>query len=322
MVKYFSVVLLVLLNASMYSQKKGSDYTAKNVMINHHGRLFGTLQESKKNKANSTVALIIAGSGPTDRNGNSSLALQTNCLRMLADSLSAYGISSLRFDKRGVGESADVKLKEADLRFTTYVEDAAEWAKYLTENKKFKNVFVVGHSEGSLIGMLVCQKVKCAGFISLAGPGRNADELLVEQLQKQNESMAKDAAKILAALRADEPVKEVSPMLQSLFRPSVQPYMKSWISLNPAEELKKLNIPVQIINGSTDVQVSSKEAQLLSTAMPAAELKIIEGMSHILKSAPADYQENIKTYFQPELPLHPDIARTIYTFILKHNKNL
>ncbi len=321
MVRYFSVILLVLLQASVYAQKKGSDYTAKNVMINHHGRLFGTLQEPKKNKANSTVALIIAGSGPTDRNGNSSLALQTNCLRMLADSLSAHGISSLRFDKRGIGESADPKLKEADLRFTTYVDDAAEWAKYLLENRKFKNVFVIGHSEGSLIGMLVCQKVNCTGFISLAGPGRNADALLVEQLQKQNEGMAKEAAKILAALRADEPVKEVSPLLQSLFRPSVQPYMKSWIVINPSEELKKLNIPVQIINGSTDVQVSTKEAEHLSAAMPAADLIIIEGMSHILKPAPADYQENIKTYFQPELALHPELARRIYTFILKHNKN-
>lgn len=133
--------------------------------------------------------------------------------------------------------------------------------------------------------------------------------------------MAKEAAKILAALRADEPVKDVPPMLQSLFRPSVQPYMKSWIGINPAEELKKLNIPVLIVNGSTDVQVGAKEAELLKAALPAAELKIIEGMSHILKPAPADYQENIKTYFQPELGLHPEIGRTVYTFILKNNKN-
>lgn len=321
MTKYFSLALFLLLSVNISAQKTSSNFTTKNVMISHNGRLFGTFQEPKKNKVNSTAALIIAGSGPTDRNGNSSLALQTNCLRMLADSLSAHGISSLRFDKRGIGESVDPKLKEADLRFTTYVDDAAEWAKYLLESRKFKNVFIIGHSEGSLIGMLVCQKVNCTGFISLAGPGRNADALLVEQLQKQNEGMAKEAAKILTALRTDEPVKDVSPLLQSLFRPSVQPYMKSWISINPSEELKKLNIPIQIINGSTDMQVSAKEAELLSAAMPAAELKIIDGMSHILKPAPADYQENIKTYFQPELALHPELAPSIYTFILKHNKN-
>jgi hypothetical protein len=77
-------------------------------------------------KGAAPVALIIAGSGPTDRDGNSSMIPGRNdSLRMLAQALAQAGIASVRYDKRGVGASAQAVQSESALRFETYIDDAA-----------------------------------------------------------------------------------------------------------------------------------------------------------------------------------------------------
>jgi alpha-beta hydrolase superfamily lysophospholipase len=82
--------------------------------------------------------LIIAGSGPTDRNGNSP-AIQgaNNSLKYLAEGLAAQGIASVRYDKRGVAESKTAASSESDLRFETYIHDAVLWGKQLRTDKRF-----------------------------------------------------------------------------------------------------------------------------------------------------------------------------------------
>jgi predicted alpha/beta hydrolase len=141
-----------------------------------------------KQNASKAVALIIAGSGPTDRDGNNP-AMRNNSLKMLAEAMNKNGIVSLRYDKRGIARSRNAGLKEADLRFENYVDDAKAWINYLKKELKFTTIFVIGHSEGSLIGMIASQYKNVTKFVSIAGAGQPADKIIREQLKNQPPSI-------------------------------------------------------------------------------------------------------------------------------------
>lgn len=277
--------------------------------------LEGTLMMPASVKGQIPVALIIAGSGPTDRNGNNPVGLQTNAYKKLAEGLAENGIATLRYDKRGIAKSQISGLDEADLRIDTFIIDAVKWLEKLRKDQRFSSYFIAGHSEGSLIGMMAAQSIKTNGFISLAGPGRTADELIMEQLKGQPEMVTKEAAAIFAELKKGRVVDSVSLYLYSLFRPSVQPYMVSWVELNPSAEIAKLKTPVLIIQGTHDLQVPTSEADLLHKAQPASQLAVMEGMNHILRKCEPDRASNLATYSQPDLPLFDGLVKTVATFI-------
>ena len=260
------------------------------------------------------VVLIIAGSGPTDRNGNNPM-MTNNSLKMLAKELQKNGIASVRYDKRGVGESKSSALQESDLRFEDYVQDVEEWIKLLKEDDRFSNIIVLGHSEGSLIGMIASHKQEAKKFISVAGVGIPAGDILRKQLKGQPQFILDESLKIIEKLENGETVEKVSQMLYSLFRPSVQPYMISWFKYNPQIEIAKLNKPILIIQGTTDIQVSVSDADKLASANKKSQKQIIEGMNHILKEAELDRQKNIQTYSMPDLPLKKELIKFIVKFI-------
>jgi len=277
------------------------------------GELSGTLTVPIL-KGTFPVALIIAGSGPTDRNGNNA-QMKNNSLQMLAHELAAQGIASLRYDKRGIGKSASAMISEEKLRFENYVEDAKAWASELKADSRFRELIILGHSEGSLIGMLACEQADV--FVSLAGAGRPIDVILKEQLAVQldgKKKLLRAANEGLSKLKEGVLVEDAPVELFGLFRPSVQPYMISWMKYDPAVEISKLNIPIVIIQGSTDIQVSEEDARLLFEGHRLdSRLIIIEDMNHVLKIAPLDRTKNIETYSNPELPLAPELCRVLGT---------
>lgn len=277
------------------------------------GDLEGTLMLPDQN-ASKTAALIIAGSGPTDRDGNNP-AMKNNSLKMLAAELSKIGIASLRYDKRSIGKSRNAGLKEADLRFDNYVEDAKFWAVYLRKEAKFSTIVIIGHSEGSLIGMIASQDKSVSKFISIAGAGQAADKIIREQLKNQPPSATIEVNAILDELVKGKTVANTPSQLNTIFRTSIQPYMISWIKYDPQKEIAKLKIPVLIVQGTTDIQVSLDDANRLAKSLPKAKLVIIEGMNHIMKSAPSDRQMNILTYTQPDLALKKELIHHISAFI-------
>lgn len=222
------------------------------------GMLAGTLTVPAGNGPFS-VALIIAGSGPTDRDGNSKqTGLQTDAYKLLAQGLAAHGIASLRYDKRLVGSSRFTQ-SEADLRFDDFVKDASALVDFLKTDKRFNKIAIIGHSEGSLIGMIVAQRNPNAGlYISLEGAGKNAADLIDDQVRTTGASQA-IVDEVIAdneQLKAGKILASPDPQLNSLFRPSVQPYLISWFRYDPATELAKLKIPVLIVQGTTDIQTS------------------------------------------------------------------
>ncbi|WP_462319049.1 alpha/beta hydrolase [Marinilabilia sp.] len=277
------------------------------------GSIEGTLSHpSSEGKIH--VALIIAGSGPTDRNGNNPM-MTNNSLKMLAEGLAENNIASVRYDKRGIARSMSAGLNESDLRFDNYVDDAKAWIDMLAEDSRFSEIVVIGHSEGSLIGMIASQKDEVAKFISLEGSGLPAGDLLREQLKNQSPMVLDPSLPIIEKLEKGETVDSVPKMLYSLFRPSVQPYMISWFKYDPQDEIAKLDKPILIVQGTTDIQTSISDAEKLAQANPKAEKLIIEEMNHILKEAEADRQKNIQTYNDPDLPLKDGLIKSLVEFI-------
>lgn len=277
------------------------------------GKLAGTLTMPKVFK-NGPIALIIAGSGPTDRNGNNP-SMTNDAYKKLAHELAENNIASLRYDKRGIAQSAAAVEKEADLVFYDYVRDASEWITFIKLDKRFTQVVVIGHSEGSLIGMLA--STQADKFVSIAGPGRSADVLLKEQLQAQPKAYCDLAFPMIDSLVLGKTVSSVDPSLQSLFRPSIQPYLISWFKYNPQTELKKLTRPILIVQGTNDIQVSVEDAKLLTKANPTSQLLLIDKMNHILRTSSDDRQSNLATYSNAALPLADNLVKGIADFILK-----
>ena len=279
------------------------------------GNIFGTLT-TPLNFSKGPVVLIIAGSGPTDRNGNNPM-MKNNSLQQLAFGLADAGIASLRYDKRGIAASAKAMHEEAELRFDNYFNDAKDWVSLLKKDSRFNQIIIAGHSEGSLLGMIAATK-NVSKYISIAGPGNKADETIREQLENQPDAIKELAFPILDSLSAGITVSDPDPMLAALFRPSVQPYLISWFKYNPQIEITKLSIPILIIQGDNDIQVSVKDAELLSSAKKDAQINIIKGMNHILEMVPYDDKEaNIKSYSNPKLPLAEELLNTIISFIKK-----
>jgi alpha-beta hydrolase superfamily lysophospholipase len=310
-------ILLGLSSIGLFGQAKvDSTFSESAITLKTPtGDIFGTLTMPNNLKP-VPVVLIVPGSGPTDRNCNSPLGIHTNAYKMLAEGLAQKGIATIRFDKRGIGESKAAMTSESDLRFDTYINDVVGWISLLKTDKRFSKIIVLGHSEGSLLGMVAAERAKVAAFISIAGAGKPADEILQEQLKsKLPPQLMDESNKILDSLRAGKTVSNVSPSLASLYRQSVQPYMISWIKYNPTQEIAKLKIPVLIIQGTTDIQVSVEDAKLLSQAKPDAKLLIIDNMNHVMKEATADIQQNMATYKNPELPLKSGLVEDISNFV-------
>jgi pimeloyl-ACP methyl ester carboxylesterase len=311
-------LLLLLLSgcaSNLPAQKRDTIYTEKAITLKTAaGDISGTL--TLPDRKGSAVALIIAGSGPTDRNGNS-MFTNNNSLQMLARALANAGIASVRFDKRGVAKSAQAMKNEADLRFEDYIKDAAAWIQLLKKDKQFNGVIVIGHSEGSLIGMVAAATAGAKKFVSIAGTARPIDEILMEQLQTSSKELHDMSVPILDSLKKGLLVTNVDKKLATIFRPSVQPYMISWLKFNPQKEIKKLNMPVLLVQGTNDMQVPVEDAKLLSAAKPAAQLKLIQNMNHVLKQVEGDREANAASYKDPSLPISPGLIDAITVFIRK-----
>ncbi len=283
------------------------------------GTLSGTLMLPPGNGP-FPVALIIAGSGPTDRNGNNTMGVTGNIYMKLAQGLAADGIATLRYDKRGIGTSV-VNQTESDARFDDFVNDALSLAGYLERDPRFNSVSIIGHSEGSLIGIVAAERdPHIRALVSLEGAGRNLAAIIDEQVSNSpglSPEVVNQVRSINASLLAGKTVAIASPtpLLLALFRPSVQPYVISEYKYDPAKELAKLKIPVLIIHGTTDLQVSATDAKLLAAADPKATVVTIDGMNHVLVDAPADPAANAATYTQPALPLSAKLVPTIAQFL-------
>jgi len=263
-----------------------------------------------------TGVVIVAGSGPTDRNGNQP-TLQNNSLKMLAEALARRGVATVRYDKRFSGRTRLTGYGEAQIRFGHFVDDAAAWAAHLKKQPGVKRIAFLGHSQGGLVATLAATRTKADGLILLAAPGFNIADTLKRQLgaQLKTDALRKPVFDAIDRLRAGKPVPNYAGPAPALFRPSIQPFLISWMAHDPAERLRAFAGRVLIVQGTRDLQVNAGEAARLKKARPAAGLVTVKGMNHVLKAPLPGRLANIAAYRDPKMPLAPGLVDAVAAFL-------
>ncbi len=303
-------ILLLSLLVTTFCFSQNSEKDSKNISVSPF--IDGTILVPKK-AINIPLVILIGGSGPTDRNGNQQM-MENNSLRYLAEGLYKNNIASFRYDKRIVKQMKNRTINEESIRFDDFIKDAKDVFAYFSKAETFSTIYIIGHSQGSLVGMIAAQE-GADGFISIAGAGQTIDNVIIEQLSKQAPALADNARTAFDEMKEKGNTTNYSPGLASIFRPALQPFINSWMRYNPQEEIAKLEIPIFIINGDNDIQVSLTEADLLHKAKPGATYLVVSKMNHVLKKIEGNGLENQKSYNDYNMPVMPELIDSISKFI-------
>jgi hypothetical protein len=258
------------------------------------------------------VAVLIAGSGSTDHDGNGP-QVKPATLKKLAEQLAARQIATLRYDKRGAGGWKPEFGRHEDFRFKDYVDDAVALVDYLRGSGKFSKIILVGHSEGGLVAILTARRVQIDRLVLLTTAARRQGDLLKAQLEKR---IAPDQftpiAKAIDAIMSGQIVDPTPPGLS--IPPSMQPGIASAFLEDPIDPLKQIIQPVLIIGGGRDRQLARLDLVALAAAAPAAKTLWLPEMNHVLVDV-ADEADDVAAYNQPERPLDPDMIESVAAFI-------
>ena len=282
------------------------------------GPLGGTLLDAG---VRAPVVLIIPGSGPTDRDGNNPLGVTAAPYRLLAEALATKGVSTVRIDKRGLGGSKAAVADGNKVTIADYATDTHNWVASIRKRTGQRCVWLLGHSEGSLIALAAAQQPHgICGVISVSGAGRRLSDVIREQLRANpaNAPLLDSAMTALDVLESGQHVgvSAMHPALQKLFAPQVQDYLIDMFRQNPASLAAALKVPLLIVQGERDLQVSTADAKALAAAQPKARLVLLPQMNHVLKDvATDDRAANLATYADSSLPVDRDAVEAIAGFV-------
>jgi pimeloyl-ACP methyl ester carboxylesterase len=282
----------------------------------------GTLTLPAKVKGKIPVALIVAGSGPTDRNGNSTGPLRaqnnSNVYALLAWELARRGVASLRYDKRVVGDNL-MKVDLSALSIDDFVADVTAGARVLSLDPRFSELVLVGHSEGAeLVLQAANAGTPAKGIVMMSGAGRPILTVIREQISRQVSpaDLVKWDSASARYLRGEDP-GDVHPGLRALLMPANLRFMQTWTKYDPVIEIGKVRVPVLIVQGGRDIQVTEADARALKAAQPAATLFLIPAANHVYRAAESeDRIAQAKLYTDPTIPLVPELAPRIAEWIL------
>ena len=299
----FLLAFITCLNA----QK--NEFTTQNVIISP--LIEGTLL-APKTSSQTPLAILIADAGPTDRNGNQNFQ-KNNMLKKLAEELALHDVATFRYDKRTVKQIRRGQV-DSKIRFDDFVSDAIAVIDYFKTQNNFTEIYIIGHGQGSLVGMLAAKK-NIDGFISVAGSGKPIDEVILDQVAQMDSSLVKPARKAFVEIKAERLTRNYPQALNSVFSPDLQPFMRSWMAYHPSDQIRHLDIPILIVSGTKDLQVPVSEAELLYKNATNARLEIIENLNHVLFIIEGKTLENSKSYNESFRPISQILIQKIVAFI-------
>lgn len=300
------VYLLLYACSIYYTQVFKEEILIKNGNIELPGTLTKPSNSSK-------LIIWIHGSGNIDRNGNQAgLNINANYIQQFREEITKNGIAFFSYDKRTSNPKNNPFLN--GITFDDLVSDAKLYVNYFKENKEFKEIILLGHSQGLLVAMLASKNVE--KYISIAGPGEGIDQTIIKQITAQNAPLGEVTKAHVKELKETGTIKEVNPFLISMFSKQNHAFLSNWFQYNPVLEIKKISIPTLIISGSKDIQVKEEDATKLKEAKPDAQLKIIENMNHVLKTITKD-SDNLTSYYSPDYTISEKLIQTIVEFVNK-----
>lgn len=267
---------------------------------------------------NSPVILIVPGSGPTDLNGNNSLSGESNVYIQMAEALAADGISTIRVDKRGMFSSEAAGDPNA-VTLEIYAQDYRNWVDVIRAETNQSCVYMLGHSEGALmVSAASIDNANVCGLILVSAPGRPLGDVLREQLKANpaNKPIIKEAFSAISSLEQGKKVdtSKLHRALRPLFNAEIQDFLISVMAVDPAQVAADAKKNTLVIQGMTDLQTSTLDAQKLADATNG-HLVAIEGVNHILKEAPINRRKNLATYKNPDLPISQSVIEAIRIFV-------
>lgn len=288
------------------------------------GALRGTMLTGGKG---APQVLIVPGSGPTDRDGNSPLGIRAGSYRLLAEALAARGIGSVRIDKRGMFGSRAAVADGNAVTVADYASDVRAWIEAARAATGARCVWLLGHSEGGLVALAAAAEAPdgVCGLILVAAPGRKVGLVLREQLRANpaNAPLLDQALAAIDRLEAGQRVDAAAlhPALMSLFAPPVQGFLISLLAQDPAALLARYRGPALVLHGRRDIQAAVADAERLAAARPGVNLVMLDDVNHVLKRvATDDRAANAATYADPDLPLAHGVVEAIAGFVLAQRR--
>ncbi|WP_349409365.1 alpha/beta hydrolase [Pseudalkalibacillus sp. SCS-8] len=281
------------------------DVLETNIELDGEMRVCGTLAVPKaKLREKSPAILIIAGSGPLDRNGNGPKGkYPTNLYKDLSDFFTSLGYIAFRYDKRGTGES------EGNWRSTGFVDlvcDAKRAVDYLKTRDEVDadKIIVAGHSEGVTIATKLAEDVRVAGLMFLSGGADNLEQSLKHQRENAYEELLSQKGFkgwLYKKLKVDEKgEKQVNKMMKKIFLSDKDViryqfakvnarWFREHFTFDTRKALRTIDIPILALVGDKDPLVNSETLPELEHLVKGeCETYVIEDMEHGLKQQGAD----------------------------------
>ena len=272
--------------------------------------------------------VLVAGSGPTDRNGNNPLAPERiDLLKDIAELLARNGIASLRYDKRGIGQSTprprgSLEAQEAFFAWDNFVGDVEAAHAELLRHDEIKPyaTALLGHSEGGLLALAASRSLaakKLHALVLAATPGRRLDAILRAQIARNappSLRLPTDRA-IAAILETGRVPTNLPPELQLLFPLYAGPFLQSLLSFDPAAALAESRTPCLLLQGGADRQVVPMEdiqplIDALETRGVSGEAVVIPQVSHNLKTVTGPLDPGFAG------PLSPAVAAALLKWLV------
>jgi hypothetical protein len=310
---------------------------AKEVLIQATYPLSGTLTTPDLSDSRFPAILLIAGSGNGDRDGNQK-KLEMNIYKDLADFFTAEGFVTLRYDKRGIGQSGGSFLETGVFDL---IDDAVDCVRFLKSHPKVdpERILIVGHSEGAIIAPAVYKEIPVAGLVLLAGAAdanRNISAMQTEQLYKELEqkrgimgwfyrtfNLSKKVKKqneklISRIMESDKDVMRIKGMKQNA------KWLREFMNFDISDYLAGVTCPVLAITGEKDIQVPPEDAKRIAEAVPGeAEWHIIPDMNHIFRKFEGEHTIlGIMKEYKAKLkePIDKDLLDTMSTWLEAYTK--
>lgn len=305
--------------------------------------LAGTIAQPENFDKNKPILVLITGSGTQNRDEE---LFEHKPFAVIADDFAKKGIATLRLDDRGIGGSSKGTANDTSYHFATDINTAVE---YLV-SKGYKNIGLLGHSEGGMIAPMVATMNKKVKFLVLmAAPGTPIDQLLIQQNERAGKLMGQNNDQIGQSRKVNSEIyrfiknysgndyeKDLQQFLtknlagqmdetaiQNIQKQTSSPWFRYFIKFNPDQYLSKVKIPVLALNGSLDFQVPSKEnleaigQSLKKAGNPNFKTQELPGLNHLFQEAKTGA---FTEYAEIEQTISPSALDNISGWILEMQK--